>query len=368
VTAREGSTRPGHEILGIERRKALVTLAGAVLLVAGVFALIGRAAHYDELLDVVRRADRAWLPVGLGGLLLAYSGYILAYRDVARVWGGPCFPYWTVARVVAIGFGANLVGSAAAGLAVDFWALRRAGVGLHDSVRRVLGLNTLEWGLLGVFAAVAGGIVLVQSGGKAPLGMAVSWLVVVPICLAAMAWVSSPRRADRLTSVLPVARPEGWRQLSAWARWLVTAGRKALADAIGGVVVVRHVVCCAHRYPAGLFGFPVYWLGHLLTLYAGLRAFAGSDVALAGLVLAFATGYAATALPLPGGGAGGIEAALTFSLHAVGLELAPALLGAVFYRIFTFWLPVVPALALLPTVGGLDQELPRTRREAPARA
>ncbi len=39
---------------------------------------------------------------------------------------------------------------------------------------------------------------------------------------------------------------------------------------------------------------------------------------------------------------------MTFALVWVGVPLAPALLGVVTYRLFNFWLPVIPALAALP--------------------
>ena len=90
-----------------------------------------------------------------------------------------------------------------------------------------------------------------------------------------------------------------------------------------GVLVVH-----AGRYPLALLGFPVFWAGDVLTLYAGLRAF-GVHVGLAALVLAYTTAYVVTSLPLPAGGAGGVEAGLAFSLNAVGVPLAPALLVAV---------------------------------------
>ena len=138
--------------------------------------------------------------------------------------------------------------------------------------------------------------------------------------------------------------------------------RRAIADGIGGVVVVRHLVLSPRTHPSAILGFAVYWFGHLLTLYAALRAFTQSGIVLAALVLAFATGYVATALPLPGGGSGGIEAALAFSLHAVGVPLAPALLAALVYRFFTFWLPLLPALLLLPSIKQLSDDLPRFAR------
>lgn len=352
--------RERENILGIDAKRALITIVIAVILLVGAFSLIGRAADWDEIVQALEKANRQWFPICLAGLVCAYAGYILGYREVARMHGGPSLPLWTVARIVGIGFGANVLGSAAGGLAVDFWALRRAGASTHDSARRVLGFNTLEWGLLGTFAAVASMFVLAGRGSGAPLGMTLGWLIAVPICVVLAAFVSSPKRAERLSRAEAVKRGEGRKQF-AW-----TSFKKALADGIGGVVVVRHLVLSPRRHPSAILGFAVYWFGHLLTLYAALRAFTQSSIVLAALVLAFATGYVATALPLPGGGSGGIEAALAFSLHAVGVPLAPALLAALVYRFFTFWLPLLPALALLPSVKQLNSELPRFAARSPA--
>jgi uncharacterized membrane protein YbhN (UPF0104 family) len=348
------------EILGFDGRRAVITLVVALFLAAGAVGLVGKVADFDKLTTALRDADRTWFPVCLAGLVAAYVGYILGYREVARMHGGPRLPLWTVTRIVGIGFGANVLGSAAGGLAVDFWALRRAGAGTHESARRVLGFNTLEWALLGTFAAVAAMLVLAGRGAGAPLAMTLPWIVCVPLCVAAAAWVSSPQRARRLTDL--AATPKRSPGVAQWFRWLLAKGKKGLADAIGGVVVVRHIVTHPRAHPAGVFGFALYWFGHLLTLYAALRAFTETSLVLAALVLAFATGYVATALPLPGGGSGGIEAALAFSLHGVGVPLAPALLSVLVYRFFTFWLPILPALALLPTVKQLNRELPQFAR------
>jgi uncharacterized protein (TIRG00374 family) len=346
-----------ENVLGIDAKRALITILVAVILAVGAFSLIGKFASFHEIVEALEAANRQWFPICLAGLVCAYAGYIAGYREVARMHGGPRLPIWTVTRIVGIGFGANVLGSAAGGLAVDFWALRRAGASTHDSARRVLGFNTLEWGLLGAFAAVASMFVLAGRGSGAPLGMTLGWLVVVPVCVMLAAFVSSPKRAGRLSHAEAVKKEEGSKT------YVWTTLKKALADGIGGVVVVRHLVLNPREHPSAILGFAVYWFGHLLTLYAALRAFTQSSVVLAALVLAFATGYVATALPLPGGGSGGIEAALAFSLHAVGVPLAPALLAALVYRFFTFWLPLLPALALLPSVKQLNDELPHFARQ-----
>lgn len=349
------------EILGVDRRKAFLSLAVAIVLAAGAVTLVGKAASFDEVLEALRESNKGWIPLCLAGLVCAYAGYMLGYREVARMHGGPNLPLWAVARVVGIGFGANVLGSAAGGLAVDFWALHRAGASVHESARRVLGFNTLEWALLGAFATAAASLVLAGRGEGAPLAMTLPWLVVVPFSVVAAAWVSAPKRAAKLSRA---GETKGDGKLA----WAWSKLRKGLADAIGGVVVVRHLVTHPRAHPSAIVGFAVYWFGHLLTLYAALRSFTGGGIVLSALVLAFATGYAATALPLPAGGSGGIEAALAYSLHGVGVELAPALLAVLLYRFFTFWLPLLPALALLPTVRQLNEDLPRYAGDASARA
>ena len=182
----------GDNILGIDTKRALITIVVAVILVVGAFSLIGKVADFDEILEALEAADRKWFPICLAGLVCAYAGYIAGYREIARMHDGPNLPVRAVFRIVGIGFGANVLGSAAGGLAVDFWALRRAGASTHDSARRVLGFNTLEWALLGTFAAVASMFVLAGRGSGAPLGMTLGWLIVVPICIVLAAFVSSP--------------------------------------------------------------------------------------------------------------------------------------------------------------------------------
>jgi len=225
----------------------------------------------------------------------------------------------------------------------------------------VLALNTYEWAVLALFAVLAAILVLAGRGEGAPLGMTIGWLVVLPLCAFAARWVSAPRRARRLAA-LPHGEPPLERDVRSWPRWLAHKARAAFADAVGSVVLLRHILVHPLRYPGGLVGFPLYWAGDVLALYAALRAF-DARIALAPLVLAYATAYVLTALPLPAGGAGGVEAGLAFTLHAVGVELAPAILAALVYRFFTLWLPIAPALLLLPQARALARELPRVERE-----
>ena len=339
-----------HEFFGVDRRKVILTAVLALVLLAVAVFLIGELASFGKMLRALKRADKPWFAVCLGGELLAYAGYIAAYRDFARVDGGPKLPLWTVTRVVAVGFGAFVAGSSAGTLGVDYWALQRAGDKPHRAARRVLALNTLEWAVLAVAAMLAGAALLV-SGDGAPIEMELAWLIVVPVCIALAMLVTAPSRVDRFTTV-----PD--RTMHRAVRWL----RLALADAIGGVVMVRHVVAHPRRYPFAVLGFPVYWAGDILALWAALRAFDGR-IGLGPLVLGYTTAYVVTSLPLPAGGAGGVEAGLTFSLQAVGVALAPALLATLVYRFFTLWLPIGLAALAVTQVKVLAQELPHVEHE-----
>ena len=118
------SARDDDEIFGIDRRKAIITAILAVLLLAVTVFLIGEVAHFGRMTRALQRADKRWFAVCLAGELLAYAGYIAAYRDFARVGGGPKLSFWTVTRVVAVGFGAFIAGSSAGTLGVDYWALQ----------------------------------------------------------------------------------------------------------------------------------------------------------------------------------------------------------------------------------------------------
>ena len=350
----------GEEILGVDRRKALITIGVAAVLALGAVALIGSVASYDKLIEAAKKADKTWFPVCLLGEVLAYAGYIVGYRGIARAREGPRFDYWTVTRIVGVGFGAFVVAASVGGLAVDFWALTRAGKDPHDAARRVLALNTLEWAALGFFAWVAALALVAGAGEGAPLTVTLGWLVAIPAFFAAAYFVSSPERVERLRELPTGEGPEErGRDPRRWASWLWVKARQGFADAVGAVAFVRYLFSTPLRHAESLGGFPLYWLGDIVCLYAALRAF-GADVGPAPLVLGYATGYVVTSAPLPVGAAGASEATTAFTLHLVGVPLEKAILAVFAFRFFTFWLPIVPAVALLPQVRKLNEELPGT--------
>jgi len=320
--------------------RAAAGIAAALLVAVGVGALIAKAAGFAQVRDAIAEAESGWFLVCFFAEVAAFSAYAVVVREALRWHGGPETRFGLSLHVTLASLGATRVIAAAGagGLAVTYWCFRRAQFSTREALVRVLGLNTLVYLVFGAGAWIAALLATLGVLGEAPLAMTLPWLVVVPFCLVAARLVTESERAARLTS----------------RRGSIL--RRGLAYAIAGAAWVREVLPHSGGRRS-LAASAVYWAGDVACLWAALHS-VGVSLPLAELVLAYATGYVAMVLPLPLAGVGGVDAAMTFALTAVGVALAPALVGVAVYRLFGFWVPTIPALAalvLLPRAGrGLE--------------
>ena len=330
------------------RRKILITLVAAALLAGGVASLIGEIANYSKLLDALGRADPAWFGLCVAGGAIAYLGYAVLFRALAGADGGPRLALRMALRVTIGAFGASVIATSAGRLGFEYWSLRRLREVPARAWARVLAINTAAWAVLGLCACLGAGAIFIGAGGRAPLAVKLVWLLVPPACLVPALWISFPARA-------PLAEPGGGRV------------RSVLAVVVGGIALLRGLRSNRRAAAGGWGGAALYWAGELLVVWGALRAF-GIDLGLAPLILAYATGYASTILPMPVGGAGGVDAATTFALTLVGVPLPTALLATVVQRIFTYWLPLVVAVASVRSLRRLGGELCTAGSTRPTRA
>jgi uncharacterized membrane protein YbhN (UPF0104 family) len=326
-----------------ESRSYLIVFAAGAGLAMVAAALVADAAGLGALRRVTSDFDPRWLAICVCGQLAGYVGYVLALRNVAQAGGGPQLSLGLSARTVVAGFGVHGVAHVSGGFAVDYWALRRAGLEHRQAIARVACLGTLELAVLAAMALVSA-IVLLAAGAHVQASVTWPWLLVVPGVVAAL-WVTSPRRRDRL------ADPSAGGRI-----------RSAFAHSVAGLTMVRSLAANPRQHRAGLLGVTFFCLGDIACLFAALRAFS-VEISLPALVLAYATGSIASRRSVPAGGAGIVEVLMTFALVSVGIPLAPALAGVLLHRLVSFWLPIVPALALLPHVTRLRRDL--DGREAP---
>ena len=327
--------RARSEAADISFRVVFFTGAAALALAAAIG--LADMAGYDRLVHVLERMNPPLLAACFGGQVVAYLGYVLAVRDMARVEEGPRLSLSLTTRTVVAGFGVFAATHSAGGFAVDYWALRRAGLRREEAIARVLGLGALEYLVLAPAALISALYLFFSDVGHVQQAMTLPWLAVVP-GFAIAAWLSAPKRAGRL------ADPGDGGAVRQW-----------FAHAIAGFWKLRCLATRPREHGMGLAGVTLYWVGDIATLWAALEVF-HAELSLPALILAYATGYVATRRSLPAGGAGVVEVLMTFALVWVGLGLAPALLGVLVYRLFNFWLPIVPALVVLPSLSRLREE------------
>ena len=309
------------------------------VLALGAVALLADLAGAERIDQAARNLHPGWLGLCLGGELLAYAGYVLAIRDTAKVDHGPTLTFGRSIQTVIAGFGVFAATRTSGGFAADYWVLRSAGEDRDGAMARVLALGALEYAILAP-AALCSAIAILVDGENVPLTITLPWLAVIPGAFAAV-WVSSPKRAARY------ADAGGGGRL-----------RRAFAHAVAGLAILRSMFVAPPReHGLGLIGTALYWAGDIACLWGALQVFGNPRLSLPALILGYATGYVLTRRSLPAGGAGIVEIALTFALHWVGFPFVRALLGVVVYRMFNLWLPILPALAVLPAVNELRREL-----------
>jgi uncharacterized membrane protein YbhN (UPF0104 family) len=298
-----------------------VVLAGVATGVAAIAVLaLARATGVDKVGRALENLDPRWIALIACAELVAYAAYMIAYRSLAQIHGYPTLSLPLVARVVIAGFGPFSIGG---GFGIDRRALEALGEDEYTARVHVLALGTLEWAVLAPIASVAAIIFLVLGADIMP-SLLWPWAIAVPVGFAFGLWASVPRRIERVRRI--------------WGGRL-----RSLAHPLDGVGVLHTLIREPRTYAGAWLGTALYWAADIAAFYGGLRTF-GLDPGVGKVIIAYATGYAATRRSLPLGGAGITEVLMTYSLYWVGLPLAPSLAAVVAYRAFNLVLAATPGL------------------------
>jgi uncharacterized membrane protein YbhN (UPF0104 family) len=298
------------------RAESMVFVVASTAIALGTLFAVSWVAGFDHVYARLRAVDPVWFASAFGAQIVAYIGYVLAYREIARVEKGCDISTRNVVAAVTAGFGPFV---ARGGFAVDVHAFKQAGLSDREVRTRVLGLGALEYALLAPAACIVA-IQLLADGHAPSLGLTLPWAISVPLGFVAALWAVEHRDA--------------WR----------ARGRRGrhVAQALDSI----HVLKCMFirpKHALGPLGTALYWFGDIFCLWACLQAFTHGTPDISLLLLGYATGYALTRRTLPLGGAGAVEALLPFALSWCGISLAAAVLAVFAYRVFNLWLPIIPA-------------------------
>ena len=342
------------EALRTLRPAQVILTVGVAVVVTTVLVLsIGRLAGFTKLGDRLSGATWGWLGLCALGQIGVFIGYAGAFRTSVAGSGdlfgepgdsgsnstdsytavggdlanrrGPRVGVWYSLKVALAGFGLTQLVAAggAAGMAFTFWVIRQLGFSKKNAMVQLITLNTAVYFVFGGIGWLGA---LVGLGDPAvPRAMAVSWLAGFAAVIALALWFTQPERAAALASAEDAPRL-----------------RRALDVGVSAAARVRGFTHTADGRRLLAWSL-LYWAGDLVSLWAALRAF-GVTVSATALVGAYVTGYLAQSVPIPLIATGGVDAATTFTLTAVGVPIEVALLGVVAHRVFAFWLPVIPGL------------------------
>jgi uncharacterized membrane protein YbhN (UPF0104 family) len=258
-----------------------------------------------------------WFIAAFFAEVIAYIGYVVSWREVARVEQGPQVDHGDALAAVTAGFGSFV---ARGGFAVDVHAFRRAGLSDADVRMRVLGLGALEYALLAPAACIVAIRALADGANNPSIGLTLPWAIAVPIGFVGALWAVQHR--ERFSG------RSGW--------------RGQLGSALDSIFVLK-CLFSQPKHMIGPLGTAVYWFGDIVCLWACLHAFTHGTPNVSIVLIGYATGYALSRRTLPLGGAGAVEALLPFALSWCGVSLAAAVMAVFSYRVFNLWLPTIPA-------------------------
>jgi hypothetical protein len=312
------------------RQALAVLIAVAVLLELAAGTGLAYVVGFSQVRAVAGRFDGFWLLALVGGLLISFVGYHLAYRGIFRVEGGPRLSRSQMRAVVAAGFGGFL---AHGGGALDQYALQAAGAEEADAKARVTALGGMEHGVLAIGGCATAIIVLATGRSQPPLDFSLPWAI-LPIPGFLIGFWAADRYRDRFRG------QTGW--------------RAKVGTFLDSIHLIRVLFSHPLRWGPALWGMALFWAADAFACWAGLAAF-GFQMNMAALFVGFATGMVFTRRTGPLAGAGVLALVLPLTIWASGASFAVAIVGVFVYRILALLLPMPVSLAALPTLRKLGQ-------------
>lgn len=325
------------ELPAFTPRLAIQTVLVVLALLVGIYFLFPKLVGLSDALSMLGSADAVWVAIAIGFNLVAIATYIALFKAV--VGGDALRLTWAETYEINMaGVAATLLFSAAGagGIALTYWALRKAGMGRRDVGRRMVAFLTLHYVIYPAAVIVCG--ILLRTGvlnGKGSVE-----LTVVPAAISGLVLVGG--------LLLALAPPDLGRRLARFAH-----GERAKAIAVR-VAQAPATLAEGVRFGLGLFlsprrsglaalGAVGFWAANIGILWASFHAF-GVAVPVAVVVQGFFLGMAANLIPLAPAGVGAVDAGLIGAFVLFGLPEDTIFPAILVYRLIAFWMPIPPGI------------------------
>jgi putative heme transporter len=314
-------------------RRVIQTVLVVLAVLVGIYFLFPKLVGLGDALSKLDDADAVWIGVAIGFNVVAIGTYIALFKAV--VGGDALRLTWAETYEINMaGVAATLIFSAAGagGIALTYWALRKAGMRRRDVGRRMVAFLTLHYVFYPVALIIFG--ILLRTGvlpGKASVE-----LTIVPAAVAGVLLV--------LGLLLALIPSDLSRRVAAHAR-----GERAQAIA-ASVAKVPAIAAEGFRFALSLFAHPKrgglavigavgFWAANIGTLWASFKAF-GVHVPIAVVVQGFFLGMVANLFPLAPAGVGAVDAGMIGAFVLFGLPEETVFPAVLIYRLVAFWMPI----------------------------
>ena len=318
-------------------RRLIQTIVVVLLLLGAIYFLFPKLVGLGDALSRLDDADPLWIGVAIGFNVLAYATYIALFKAV--VGGDALRLRWVETYEINMaGVAATLLFSAggAGGVALTYWALRKAGMVRREVARRMVAFVSLHYVFYPIALIVFG--VLLRTGvmnGKGSVE-----LTIVPAAVAGLLLI-----VGVLVTLIP---PDAEDRLARYAhsersrQWLRTAG-KVPATLGEGFRFALSLFAHPSRGGLAVIGAAGFWAFSIGVLWASFHAF-GVHVPLAVVVQGYFLGMVANLFPLAPAGVGAVDAGMIGAFVLFGIPEETVFPAVLIFRLVSFWMPIPPGV------------------------
>jgi uncharacterized protein (TIRG00374 family) len=328
---------------GMGRRRIIVYALVVLVIIVALYFVLPKITETGDALDKIGDADPVWLVIALGFNLLSFAAYIALFAGTvgglnASMQVRERLDWRASYQITLAGLAATRLFSAggAGGIALTYWALRRAGMPARETARRLVAFLVLLYTVyLGALVVCGLFLRIGLFPGPSPVGM-----TIVPAAIAGITLV-----AVFLISLIP---GDFERLVASWARGHRRVGLARRIASVPATIAsgTRAALSLILHPSSGLLsivGAAGFWAANIAVLWACFHAF-GESVPKAVLIQGFFVGMTANLLPFFPGGVGSVDAGLIAAFLAFGLPSSAVFVAVLTYRVIAFWLPIPPGI------------------------
>jgi uncharacterized protein (TIRG00374 family) len=318
-------------------KRLLQTAVVVVVLLVGIYFLFPKLVGLGDALGKLDDADPLWIGIAIAFSVASYATYIALFKAV--VGGEDLRLTWSETYEINMaGVAATLLFSAggAGGVALTYWALRKAGMRRREVARRMIAFVTLHYAFYPLALIVFG--LLLRTG--VLNGADSVELTIIPAAVAGVLLVLGVLITliphDVEARLMPHAHGDHTRSFVEWASRVP----ETLGD---GFRFALSLFAHPRRGGLAVLGAAGFWAFSIGVLWASFHSL-GIHVPLAVVVQGFFLGMVANLFPLAPAGVGAVDAGMIGAFVLFGLPEETVFPAILIFRLVSFWMPIPPGI------------------------